>query len=208
MLVRIISIVIGYLFGLIQTGYILGKIYHFDLNKEGSGNVGATNALRSEGKKIAIITLLGDMFKAIIPMIIFPIIFAPLLPNARLLISLYIGLGVVLGHTFPILPFEKGGKGVSSILGVALASMPAMAVIPLTSFIIIVVATKTVSLGSIIAATLFSIQGFIFHFLGLFNVSSKYSLECAILYLIISLIVIFKHRENIKRLINGQENKI
>ena len=204
----IIALIIGYIFGLFQTGKILGLIKGFNLNSEGSGNAGATNALRTHGKKIGLLTFLGDVIKAIIPMTIFGYILSKDVNGYRTLISLYIGIGTILGHCFPLFLKMKGGKGVSTALGVVLASNPIMAIIPLTSFLLISIKTRYVSLGSIVAVVIVAIEGFIFSKNNLLSGSSDYYSECVILYIVLALIIIFKHRENIIRLIKGKENKI
>lgn len=203
-----LAIIIGYLFGIFQTGKILGKIKGFDLNSEGSGNAGATNALRTHGKKIGLLTFFGDMIKAIIPMIVFGYILSKNISGYRPLISLYIGIGSIIGHCFPFFLKIKGGKGVSTALGVVLASNPLMAIIPLTTFLLITIKTRFVSLGSIVAVVIVAVEGFIFSKNNILRGSSDYYMECVILYVILALIVIFKHRENIIRLIKGEENKI
>ena len=112
---RLICIVIGYLFGLVQTGYIYGKIKHIDIRKHGSGNAGATNALRTLGWKAGTITFLGDCLKCVLAVIFVRVIFSQ---SAYVeLLAMYSGLGAVLGHNFPFYLNFKGGKGMASTAG-------------------------------------------------------------------------------------------
>ena len=110
LIVRIVALVVGYCFGLIQTGYIFGKFNKIDIRDYGSGNSGATNALRVMGKKAGLIVLLGDFFKAFIPCLAFRLIFRNSEQINNILLLLYCGLGVVLGHSFPAHLGFRGGK--------------------------------------------------------------------------------------------------
>jgi len=116
-LYRILAIVVGYLFGLLQTGYLFGHFQHIDIRNYGSGNSGATNALRVMGKKAGAIVFFGDFFKAFIPCIVVRLLLKNQPINPTLFVF-YVGLGVVLGHNFPCYMHFKGGKGVASTAGV------------------------------------------------------------------------------------------
>ena len=116
---RMICLVVGYIFGLFPSGKIVGKMKHVDLTKEGSGNIGATNAQRVTGVSGGLMTLLGDVLKAVIPMLIALAVFHGV-GNGRQTLMLYAGIGAVLGHDFPFMRHFKGGKGIASLLGVVL----------------------------------------------------------------------------------------
>ena len=116
---RLICIVIGYIFGLIQSGYLYGKANHMDIRQYGSGNAGSTNVLRVMGKKAGAIVFLGDFFKAVFAMAVCRLLFKG---NADVdLLALYAGLGVTLGHNFPFYLKFKGGKGIACMAGIMTA---------------------------------------------------------------------------------------
>ena len=198
------AILIAYLLGSIPFGYIVYKSHTGkDIRDAGSGNIGATNILRNLGKKAGIVVLTGDCLKGTIS-----VLFALYLYNlgislpfkiTRLEFGLFIGLIAVIGHLFPIYIGFKGGKGVATALGIFLPIVPLAILIVVIVFIVIVWLTKYVSAASITGAIILPIA---IHFI--------YSTETGILKIsvLLSLFVIFKHRKNIKRLINGTENKI
>lgn len=194
----ILSIALGYIFGCFSTGYLLGKIYKIDIRKYGSGNSGTTNALRTLGPKAGIITLLGDMLKAIIPMLLIRLFIFPAVDNILLLI-LYTGLGAVLGHNYPVWLKFKGGKGIAATAGVLVAFDPLIVPVGLPLFVLVVAITKYVSVGSLFVAVLFPIWVAIRH---------PSDLHMLILAIVFMLLAFIKHRSNIKRLLNGTENKI
>ena len=120
---RLICIVIGYIFGLIQSGYLYGKANHMDIRQYGSGNAGSTNVLRVMGKKAGAIVFLGDFFKAVLAMAVCRLLFKG---NADVdLLALYAGLGVTLGHNFPFYLKFKGGKGIACMAGIMTQAPPA-----------------------------------------------------------------------------------
>ena len=121
---RLICIAIGYLFGLIQTGYIYGILNHVDIRKHGSGNAGTTNALRTLGWKAGVITFLGDCLKCILAVALVRLIFAE--HGDVSLLAIYAGLGVVLGHNYPFYLNFKGGKGIAATAGLVLSVNPVM----------------------------------------------------------------------------------
>lgn len=202
---RMIALVTGYLFGLFNTGRIISSKTKHDLTKEGSGNSGATNALRVLGWKAGLATFLGDACKTILPVLIFRILFRG--DSSSFMISMYAGLGACLGHVFPIYNLKKGGKGVSSTCGFVLATKPVLAIIPLGTFIILAVTTGYVSLSSITAFMLVILEAVVTGIFFMSKVSSGSALEFIIIYSIIPLIGIYKHKENIIRLKNGTENR-
>lgn len=201
--------IIAYLIGSINFSILISKKYAgFDVRQKGSGNAGTTNMLRTVGKGAAAITLILDILKGIVS-ILLAILLGKICTNivtnnvnAAVLVQVA-GIGAILGHTFPIYFGFKGGKGIATTLGILLISNWQIGLICLVFALIIMILTKTVSTGSIAAAILFPVLTL---FLGKENyiVSGNYFIYS----IIIALIVCFNHRENIKRIANGTENKI
>ena len=155
---RIICILIGYAIGLFQTGYIYGKTQHIDIREHGSGNAGTTNTLRTLGFKAGAITFAGDCGKAILAIFISWLIFHEQYPEGIKLLGMYAGLGAVLGHNYPFYMKFKGGKGIACTTGVILAFHWQMAPLCIGLFIVVVLLTQYVSLGSILLVSVFFIE--------------------------------------------------
>jgi len=204
---RIICLAIGYIFGLFQTGFIYGKLHHVDIRQHGSGNAGATNTLRTLGWKAGLITFAGDLGKAMLAMLIGWILFRDKYADGVKLLEMYAGFGAVLGHNFPFYMKFKGGKGIACTAGFILAFYPPMAPLCLLLFIVTVAVTRYVSLGSILVMICFWVQLVLFGQLGHLNVNSNLILEIYIVGALFSVMGIWRHRENIKRLLAGKENK-
>ena len=119
---RLVCLLIGYIFGLFQTGYFYGKTQGVDIRKMGSGNAGSTNALRTMGIKAGMITLLGDCFKCVIAVLVVRGIYGQSHADILPLLSLYTGFGAVLGHNFPFYLKFKGGKGIAVTAGISQTS--------------------------------------------------------------------------------------
>lgn len=208
MVALIIVAIISYLIGSISFSVIYTKKFAgFDVREKGSGNAGSTNVLRTAGKKVALLTLVCDILKGVvaisIALLIGNIIKADDSTKAKLV--QVAGVFVVIGHTFPVFFKFKGGKGVATALGVLLTINWKIGLICLIFALLIMAFTRVVSMGSISAAILFPIlciffnQNFIvegFHF------------GYIVFGIIMALIVIFNHRENVKRIIEGNENKL
>lgn len=194
----IFCLIFGYIFGCFSTGYFVGKLNKVDIRKYGSGNVGSTNALRTLGAKAGAVTLVGDALKAVIPMLIVRFFIFPEVPYMQLL-TLYTGFGVVTGHNYPIWLKFKGGKGIASTGGVMAAFDPWIIPIGLPLFVIIVAITRYVSIGSLFVAVFFPIWILVRH---------PGDIHMLILSLVFMVSALIKHRTNIKRLMNGTENKI
>lgn len=196
----LICLVIGYLFGCISSGYLVGKIYHIDIRDTGSGNAGTTNVLRTLGKLPALITFAGDLAKAIIPIVIIRCIFQG---EMEYLLCLYFGLGVVLGHNFPFYLHFKGGKGIAVTAAVVLsAAHPIMIPIGLVIFISVVALTRYVSLGSLFVAWYIPVNTLVFHR------DDQLFIHMMIISLLFTILAYVQHRQNIVRLIHGTENKL
>ena len=204
---RLMALVIGYFCGCFPTGYLVGRKRGIDIRKHGSGNTGATNTLRTLGWVAAATTFAGDCLKTILAIVLANILFQ----NSgydMTIIELYGGLGAVLGHNYPFYFKFKGGKGIACTAGVAFALFPGAVPVCLTVFVLCIALSKYVSLGSILMAILLIIQIFVFNFYGILGVPESSICEFNILVMVLGLMAIFQHRENIVRLFKGTENKI
>ncbi len=202
---RIICILIGYAFGLIQTGYIYGMLNHIDIRKHGSGNAGTTNALRTLGWKAGVITFIGDCVKCVVAVVLVRLLFAQ--NENVLLLAGYAGLGVVLGHNYPFYLKFKGGKGIAATAGLILAINPWMFLSVAIVFIAIVWFTQYVSLGSIIIMLMFVAEVIVCGQMGLLSLDGAALYEYYVIAVALAGIAIWRHRANIKRLLTGTENK-
>ena len=204
----IIVAIIAYLIGSINFSIILSKkMAGFDIREKGSGNAGTTNMLRAVGKKAAVITLICDILKGVVSILV-AILAGKIIKNLdnALLVQLA-GIFVIIGHTFPIFFKFKGGKGIATSLGVLLMVNWQIGLICLVFALILIALTRMVSVGSIAAGVLFPVlvafidQNYIVP-------TSNSNWSYLIFSIIIALLVIFNHRENIQRILNGTENKI
>lgn len=204
---RVISLVIGYVFGCFVTGYWYGKSQKIDIRTVGSGNAGTTNTLRSLGWKAGAVTFFGDCFKCVFAMLLVYFIFRNSHAEMVKLLELYAGIGAILGHNFPFYLKFKGGKGIACTAGLILAFCPMEAPICLLVFVAAVGLTRYVSVGSILVVIVFFIQTVLFGRMGWFHLEEGYLTELYILSAVIMLMAIWRHRSNIDRLIHGTENK-
>ncbi len=201
-LTMIVLFTVGYGFGSISTGFLVGKIYGVDIRKSGSGNVGATNALRTLGAKAGALTFLGDFLKVLIPALIVRFALFDGTEEAYLYV-LTTGLGAVMGHNFPFYLHFKGGRGIAVSAGViVVATNWWVILIGLAIFVAVVAITRYVSLGSLIVVW----------YLPLYIIYAYRNNDYFILMLVVSLLftlmAYIKHVPNIKRLLNGTENKL
>lgn len=203
---RIIAILIGYCFGLILMGYIIGKFKNVDLTQVGSGNVGSTNTMRNLGVSAGLITLVCDCLKCVCAVSLVYLIYSHFYEDPSIYM-VYAGLGVVLGHDFPVYMHFKGGKGIASTLGFIIALFPLGIPIPAIIFITIVALTRYVSLGSIIGVASFAAEILFFGHFGYLKYEGSELIEVYIICCVVSLIGICLHHANIGRLIHGNENK-
>ena len=197
--VYILVALVAYLIGSINFAIIFSKKFAgFDVREKGSKNAGTTNVLRTVGKGAAALTLICDILKGVVAVLI-AMLAANIWKDTDTVVLKYLaGLFAIIGHTFPVYYGFKGGKGVATSLGVLLIVNPQIGIICLSFALIIMIATRWVSLGSILAATLFPI-------LTIFmtdNFGGK------VISILIGVLVIFNHRTNIVRLKNGTENKL
>lgn len=192
--------VVGYICGLLQSGYIVGKVSGIDIRDYGSGNAGSTNVLRVLGKVKALCTFLGDALKGFIPVLIIKFLVAPHVPalNSEFA-QLFIGLAVVLGHDYPFYLKFKGGKGIATTGAVMMAFDWRMGCISLLIFVVVVALTRYVSLGSCLLSAALVIEIAVFY-------PGRWELFA--LVVLYAYFAIYRHRANIKRLLNGTESKI
>ncbi|GEM_PF-474660 len=205
MLIRLILVAVGYLFGLIQTGFFYGKITGVDLARLGSGNRDATNALRTVGVKGAVIICFIDAMKAFLPCAVVWFLFKSQ-GSIVYVYQMYMAFGVTLGNDFPFYLKFKGGKGVASTCGWVLAWNMPIWCIGMASFFLIAFTTRIVSIASLFTAVVIIVSGFIFD--GLIwpdNFWNGDSIEFIGLIIIMALLLIIRHSDNIRRLFNGTE---
>jgi glycerol-3-phosphate acyltransferase PlsY len=189
--VLVILLVTAYLLGSVPTGLLLGKAYGIDVRKEGSGNIGATNLYRTVGRRVGILTLIGDCLKGLIPVLV--VNFSSM-PSDY---AVWVGLAAFCGHVFSVFLRFRGGKGVATALGVFLALAPLAVGIALAVFVVLMLVWRYVSLGSIAAAATMPIAVTL--------LSGGQTLK--IVTLLIAVVVIVKHHENIRRLLAGTESR-
>ena len=209
MAIYIIVGIIAYLIGSINFSVLISKkMAGFDVREKGSGNAGTTNMLRSVGKKAAAITLICDILKGVISIVI-AIIVGNIAKNLdRELLLQIAGIAVVLGHTFPIFFGFKGGKGVATSLGVLLISNWQIGLICLVFAVVLMALTRMVSLGSCAAAVLFPVLTLFINQHYTVLTDGKSGRVYFVYSVILAIIVLYNHRSNIKRILNGTENKL
>lgn len=213
-MVRIICLLIGYLVGAIfQSGYWYGRFNHIDIREYGSGNAGTTNVMRTLGKKAGVITYFVDALKSIFAAIIVHYVIGYNYPDMEIILILYCGMGVVLGHNFPFYLGFKGGKGIAATSGVAVSLFMfpygwIFTVLGILTFFGFTFITKYVSVGSLVFAASFFIEVVVMGQLGLFNLSTSLLIELYLQAFFITALAYIRHRANIGRLIHGTERKI
>lgn len=199
------ALLIGYLLGSINFGVIVSRcIYHEDVRTKGSGNAGTTNILRTYGKKAAALTLAGDMLKGVVAVLLCRYVASAVLANPQY--GIYAGyvaaIGAVCGHLWPVWFGFKGGKGIAVAAGAILASEPVVLAALLAVFILIVLISRIVSLASVIVAILYPV------FTVIWSLHTQRStVFTGICTVIMAILVVWMHRANIKRLMNGTEYK-
>lgn len=202
----IIVAIIVYAIGSINFSVIISKkMAGFDVREKGSGNAGTTNMLRSVGKKAAAITLLCDILKGVVAILI-ALLAGNIVKNVdRAVLVQIAGILVVVGHTFPIFFEFKGGKGVATSLGVIMMINWQIGLICLVFALVIMAFSKMVSMGSVGAAILFPILTL---FINTNFIVQESGMKYFVFSVILAAMVIFNHRANIKRIANGTENKL
>ena len=209
---RLICLAVGYVCGLLQTGYLVGKLNHVDIRKKGSGNAGSTNALRVLGWKAGLMTFAGDVLKCVAAFLITFFMYRG--SDALPMLTMYAGAGVTLGHNFPFYMNFKGGKGIAVMAGMVVVNsfwhLPqSLLMIPVTLafFLVPVAVTKYISVGSLGAYTVFLIEMVIAGQIGWFEMDAARCYELYAVLFILTILAWYRHRENIKRLAAGTENQ-
>ncbi|MCR4991075.1 MAG: glycerol-3-phosphate 1-O-acyltransferase PlsY [Lachnospiraceae bacterium] len=206
---RVYCLLIGYIFGLIQTAFVIGKINGIDIREHGSGNAGTTNTMRVLGRKAGLLVFLGDCLKCVIAILLCLFIMKKLIPdyeNFRYLIKLYTGMGCILGHNFPFYMQFKGGKGIACTAGLMFTFDPWFVLVGFIVFFSTFFITHYVSLGSLFVYPYIFIMELI---LGndYFKCDKATFIEMLIITAVLFALTTFMHRSNIKRLLTHSEKK-
>lgn len=221
---RVLILVLGYCFGMIQTAYIYGRIKGIDIREHGSGNAGTTNTLRVLGKKAGLVVFIGDIGKMCIPALVIGFLWPVLVDKGivdvssiegdvyslRYMWKLYMGLGGVLGHNFPFYLKFKGGKGIAATSGMILGFYWPFVIMGLITFFGTLVITHFVSLSSLLLLLVFFILTIVMGTCGLGNfatIPQPILIEMYILVFLFMALGYVRHWENIKRLASGTERK-
>lgn len=205
---RLICLAIGYICGLFQTSYFIGKLKKTDIREHGSGNAGTTNALRTFGTKAAVVTLVFDAIKAIVAVWIVHVLFKERCGDVLPLLSIYAGFGAVLGHNFPFYMGFRGGKGFAASVGFVIAFDYPIFLVGVCVFAAIVAITRYVSLGTLtvyLGALIYIIAA---GQCGRFHMTQGYLLELYGVMTVMTILTFYRHKANIGRLLKGTENKI
>lgn len=202
----ILSLLAGYLLGSLNISIIIGKLKGDDIRNHGSGNAGATNSLRVYGKKIAALVLLGDALKAVIAVFIGMLIAKIMGVDAEgVTFSKFLaGFGAVLGHNFPLYFGFKGGKGIITSVAFIFTVDPLSGAIILISGVLIIAVTRYVSLGSVVGASLYPVCVIVAN-IGKESPTKPYYIA---LSLVLGFLAVYRHKANLKRLIEGNESKL
>lgn len=207
-MVRVICLAIGYVFGLFQTAYIYGRAHGIDIREHGSGNAGTTNTLRVLGTKAGLIVFAGDCLKCMAAVWLVRLIFGNTYHNIIYLLCLYTGAGAILGHNYPFYLKFKGGKGIAATAGMVLSFHPWFILTGVLLFFVPFFTLHYVSLGSLLVYAGLMIQLVIFGQNGFFREMTQGQLiEMYIVFGCLLVMAYWKHRENIKRLLHGNERK-
>lgn len=198
----LLTFIIAYLIGSIPNGLWIGKFfYNKDLRMFGSGNMGTTNTFRVLGKKPGFVVFVLDISKGTIATLL------PMFFHITNINPLYFGLCAILGHTFPIFANFKGGKAVATSAGMLLVYAPKFFVLSLIMFLLLVYITRMVSAASIISMIVVSIETFLLPKYCPF-ILPHYDTLLSIIAIILTIFIIIRHKDNIKRILNGTENKV
>ncbi len=200
---RLGALLIGYLFGGVQSAILCGKLKGIDIRTQGSGNAGTTNTIRVLGKKAGFLVLLIDILKAIIAIYVAKLLLSPNHPDATILIAFYSGIGAVLGHSFPLFFHFKGGKGIATTAGTLIGIDYRLFLIGAVLFLITFAITRIVSISSLIMTASIPIMIIIFY-----SGKGNIGIEAMVLSLLVTGFTFYRHKANIKRLIEGNEARL
>lgn len=205
--IRVICLAVGYLFGLFQTSYIIGKRHGIDIRNYGSGNAGTTNMMRTMGTKAGLLTFLGDCLKCVAAVLLIRFTVGKSHTDILPLLELYGAAGVILGHNFPFYLHFKGGKGIAATAGLVLSFHPVMTVLGIITFFSVFFTTHYVSLGSLLVYVGIMIEIIVLGQMGQFGMSQECLNEMYVLAFLLAVLAFWKHRGNIQRLLAGTERK-
>lgn len=206
-MVRVICLLIGYVFGLFQTAYIYGRLHGLDIRNYGSGNAGTTNTLRVFGTKAGLLVLVGDIMKCILAVVFVGVIFGSSHADMIYLLKMYTAAGAIIGHNFPFYLKFKGGKGIAATAGLILSFHPYLIPMGIILFFGAFFITHYVSLGSLLVYAGFLIETIILGQMGVFGMTQTLLNEMYVILALLTVMAYWKHRENIKRLLSGTERK-
>ncbi len=194
---RLICLCIGYCIGCIETAYVVGKLWRVDLRQHGSGNLGTTNALRVLGKKAGALVFIGDILKSVIAFLICRAIFK----DHATIAGLFGSVGAVLGHNYPFYLHFKGGKGIAVMIGMTAA-------LAFTTDIRLAIPNAVIGFGMAFATGYVSVGSLLFALtLPISCYLLGYEQEIVLVTACVSALAFWRHRTNIKKLLNGTENK-
>lgn len=200
---RIGALLIGYLLGGVQSAILVSRLKGIDIRKQGSGNAGTTNTIRVLGKKAGALVLIIDILKAVIAIWLAKFIFSGSHYDANILIALYSGIGAILGHSYPLFFNFKGGKGIATTAGTLIGIDVRLFLIGAAIFLICFGITKIVSISSLLMTASFPIL-IIIAYAG----KGSIGIEAMVLALLITGFTFYRHKANIRRLIDGTEAKL
>lgn len=200
---RVGALLIGYLLGGVQSAILVSKLKGIDIREQGSGNAGTTNTIRVLGKKAGALVLIIDILKAVVAIWLAKLIFGSSHHDASILIALYSGIGAILGHSYPLFFNFKGGKGIATTAGTLIGIDIRLFLIAATVFLICFGITKIVSISSLLMTASIPVL-IIIAYAG----KGSVGIEAMIITLLITAFTFYRHKANIKRLIEGTEQKL
>lgn len=205
---RLICLAIGYVCGLFQTSYIIGRFYKTDIREHGSGNAGTTNALRTFGKKAGAMTLLGDCLKCVAAILLVKLFLGKTYGDILPLLTVYAAVGCILGHNFPFYLNFRGGKGIAASVGFILAFDWRIFLICAVLFFTLFFTTHYVSVCSLSAYLAAFLAMIFWGQKGVYGMDPAHMTEMYVVMGLMTALAFFRHRANVVRLLNGTENRI
>ena len=206
-MIRLVCLLIGYVFGCFQTSYIYGRMHGIDIRQHGSGNAGTTNSLRVLGKKAGASVLFCDIMKTGRAITLVRFLFKEQYGDIIYLLSIYAAAGCILGHNFPFYLGFKGGKGIACTAGLILFFHPYLILPQVITFFGTFLITHYVSLGSLLVEIVLVAEMIIFGQMGLWNMEQPALNELYIVTVLLAILAFWGHRANIDRLIHKKERK-
>lgn len=200
---RLGALLIGYLLGGVQSAILVGRFRGIDIRAHGSGNAGTTNTIRVLGKKLGALVLIIDILKAVLAIALSKWIFGATHPNEMILIALYSGIGAILGHSYPLFFGFKGGKGIATTAGTLIGIDFRLFLVAACVFLICFAMTKIVSMSSLLMTASLPILISI-----MYAGTGSIGIEALVLAFGVTGFTFYRHKSNIKRLMNGTEAKL